>query len=93
MNGTAKGLDYWRRELAAVRMPVLSTAQALETLLDPGIGMDTLRTMLHGDIPLALEVILLAAREPRIDGEVQGLQHALNMLGVQQGPGPGQTVY
>lgn len=84
MNGKAKGLDYWRRELVAVRMPVLSTAQALETLLDPGIGMDTLRTMLHGDIPLALEVILLAAREPRIDGEVQGLQHALNMLGVDK---------
>ncbi|PKO56156.1 MAG: hypothetical protein CVU28_03950, partial [Betaproteobacteria bacterium HGW-Betaproteobacteria-21] len=75
------GLDFWRKQLAAVSLPVLSPAAAREALLQPGACLQELTPLFNADLPLALDVLLLAAQHPRIRGEVQGLQHAFTVLG------------
>lgn len=84
MNGTGKGLAFWRRQLATVQLPALSAPAAHEALLAPGLDLDSLLALLQADLPLALEIVVLAGREARIGGEVQGLQHAVTVLGADK---------
>lgn len=81
---TAGGLDYWRKRLGDVQLPVLSAPQALEAMLMPSVSLQTLGQYLEADLPLAVEVMVVAVRLPQLDGDVQGLQHALNMLGSER---------
>lgn len=81
MNQRDRGLEHWRARLLDVRLPVLSDPDSAERLLDPNSDLQTLGQGLEADLPLAVDVILEAAKQPRLRGEVQGLQHALNVLG------------
>lgn len=81
MNQRDRGLEHWRARLLEVRLPVLSDPESAEWLLDPASDLQTLSQVLDADLPLAVDVILAAASQPRLRGEVQGLQHALNVLG------------
>ena len=78
------GLEYWRGHLYQAQIPVLSTGEARDTLLLPSATLQQVYRVLNADLPLALDAVVMAARLPRIDGEVQGLQHALNVLGTDK---------
>ncbi|AUL99901.1 hypothetical protein B4966_06830 [Rhodocyclaceae bacterium] len=84
MNAAPGALDHWRETLAQVQLPVFGGAATSEALLQPGLSIQQLGRLLLAEPPLALDVILMAARLPRLQGEVQGLQHALGVLGVDR---------
>lgn len=78
------GLDFWRERLAGVQLPMLSGADAREALLLPTASLQELGRLLLADAPLALDVLRAAARVSGRRDDVQGLQHALAMLGVER---------
>lgn len=84
MDSGKRGLAYWRSQLSQAPLPVLSDDEALAALLLPSASLQQIQAGLQADLPLALDAVLLAARLPRIQGEVQGLQHALNVLGAEK---------
>lgn len=84
MGETGTGLDYWRKRLGDVQLPVFSAATRIEAMLVPSISLHALGQHLEADLPLALEVMLVAVRLPQLDGDVQSLQHALNVLGSER---------
>lgn len=84
MGESVTGLDYWRKRLGDVQLPVFSAPSELEAMLVSSISLQALGQHLEADLPLALEVLLVAVRLPQLDGDVQGLQHALNVLGSER---------
>lgn len=78
------GVDFWRERLAGVQLPVLSGPAAREALLLPSASLQELGRLLLADAPLALDVLRAAARVTGRRDDVQGLQHALAMLGVER---------
>lgn len=84
MGESVSGLNYWRKRLGDVQLPIFSAPSTLEAMLVPSISLQALGQHLEADLPLALEVLLVAVRRPQLDGDVQGLQHALNVLGSER---------
>lgn len=75
----------WLERLAAVRLPLLSTPQALQRMLGVHISVRDLLELIEADLPLAAEVVLSASKTLRHSGKpLQGLQHAVNLLGVER---------
>lgn len=74
-------LASWRQRLRGVVLPAVSDATAWHALRD---GLDDLDGTLERfalDLPLALSLLVDAARSPRIAANFSGLQHVLRMLG------------
>lgn len=84
MGESVTGLDYWRKRLGDVQLPVFSAPSELDAMLVPSISLQALGQHLEADLPLALEILLVAVRLPQLDGDVQSLQHALNVLGSER---------
>lgn len=84
MSAPSGGLAFWRDLLAQVQLPVLGDEAGRTALLQPGLSLQQLGRLLLAEPPLALDTILMAARLPRLQGEVQGLQHALSVLGTDR---------
>lgn len=78
------GLDFWRERVAGVQLPVLSDAAACEALLLPTASLQEIGRRLAADPPLALDVLRAAARVTNRRDDVQGLQHAMAILGVER---------
>jgi len=74
----------WRERLSTVPLPLLSSSEVVEILLSATVSLQQVAHLLANDPALALEIILAAARLPTVKGEVQGLQHALNLLGMKR---------
>ncbi|MBC9071468.1 hypothetical protein IAI53_05785 [Thauera sp. CAU 1555] len=84
MSAPSGGLAFWRDLLAQVQLPVLGDEAGRAALLQPALSLQQLGRLLLAEPPLALDTILMAARLPRLQGEVQGLQHALSVLGIDR---------
>jgi hypothetical protein len=81
----AAGLAHWRKRLAQVALPVLSTPQALREALQPDASVDQVLGVIAPDLPLGLAVILEASRTmKKARGEVRSLRHAIGMLGLDR---------
>jgi hypothetical protein len=81
----AAGLSHWRKRLAQVALPVLSTPQALREALLPEASVDEVLGLIAPDLPLGLAVILEASRSMKKGrGEVRSLHHAIGMLGLDR---------
>ncbi len=78
------GVDFWRERLAGVQLPVLSGQAAREAMLLPTASLQDLGRLLLADAPLALDMLRAAARVTNRRDDVQGLQHALAVLGVER---------
>ncbi|ODC04192.1 hypothetical protein BFW38_12290 [Terasakiispira papahanaumokuakeensis] len=76
--------ETWGKRLAELEAPILSQRQQLQRMLSPSISLLDLEHALAADPMLAWPVLLKAAQLPRIGGQVQGLQHALNLLGLDK---------
>lgn len=77
-------LALWRQRLGAVTLPLLSSADAVEQLLSAAVSLQQIARLLADDPSLALEIVIAAARLPGARDDVQGMQHALNLLGVKR---------
>lgn len=82
MENNKQGLEVWRQSFAKVRLPLLSNAETRELIRSPEVSLQEIHHALLSDLSLSIEVIQVAEQVPRIAGEVQGLQHAVNALGV-----------
>lgn len=76
--------ETWGKRLAELQVPILSQRQQLQRMLSPSISLLDLEHALAADPLLAWPVLLKAAQLPRMGGQVQGLQHALNLLGLDK---------
>lgn len=75
----------WLARLASVRLPWLSPAPSLQRALGAHISVRELLGTIEADLPLAVEVIASAGQTLRHSGQtVQGLQHAVNLLGIER---------
>lgn len=74
----------WRERLSTAQLPLLSSSEVVEKLLSAAVSLQQVAHLLANDPALALEIILAAARLPAARGDVQGLQHALNLLGMKR---------
>jgi len=74
----------WRDRLSTVPLPLLSSSEVVERLLSATVSLQQVAHLLANDPALALEIVLAAARLPTVKGDVQGLQHALNLLGMKR---------
>lgn len=79
-----RSLQAWREALLAVRLPLLSNEDALTRLLAPGISLGQVQALAEADPPLALDLLAMAAREPRLQDGVRSLQQAVAVLGTQR---------
>lgn len=79
-----RDLPAWRDALLQVRLPLLSRQDALDQLLSPAVSLGTVQTLAEADLPLALDLLAMAAREPRLQDGVRSLQQAVNVLGTQR---------
>lgn len=84
MTEQATGLALWRQRIAGVSLPLLSGPESIEKLLSAGVSLQEVAHLLADDPALALEMIIAAARLPAVKGEVHGLQHSLNLLGIRR---------
>ena len=76
---------WWLERLAAVRLPWLSPPPALQRMLGVNISVRDLLELIEADLPLAVEVIVIAGRALRPSGKpLQGLQHAVSLLGIER---------
>ena len=76
--------DQWRAELTSVRLPWLSATPTLSRALSSDASLGDVASVLEADPPLAIEVLPLAARAPRVDGRLRSLQQAVNLIGVSR---------
>lgn len=76
--------ENWGKRLAQLQVPILSQRQQLQRMLSPSISLLDLEHALAADPLLAWPLLLQAAQLPRMGGQVQGLQHALNLLGLDK---------
>ena len=79
-----RDLQAWRDALLQVRLPLLSSDEELDRLLSPGIGLGEVQTLAEADLPLALELLATAARDPRLEDGVRHLQQAVHVLGTER---------
>ncbi len=84
MTEQESGLTLWRQRIAGVQLPLLSGPETIEKLLSASVSLQEVAHLLVDDPALALEMVIAAARLPSVQGEVQGLQHALNLLGIRR---------
>ena len=82
MDNSKQGLAVWRQAFAKVQLPLLSDGETREMMRSPDVSLQEIHQALLSDLSLAVDVIQVAEQIPRIAGEVQGLQHAVNVLGV-----------
>lgn len=82
MSNSRQGLAAWRGLFASTRLPSFSDPATRELMGSPEVSLHEMHQALQNDLSLAVEVIQVAEQVPRIAGEVQGLQHAVNALGV-----------
>jgi len=80
----ARSPDEWRAALAEVRLPLLSARTVLSRALSPDASLGDVASVLEADPPLAIDVLPLAARAPRVDGRLRSLQQAVNLIGVSR---------
>ncbi len=76
-----RDLQAWREALLQVRLPLLSNDEEMARLLSPDIGLGEVQSLAEADLPLALELLAMAARDPRLTEGVRHLQQAVNVLG------------
>lgn len=76
---------WWLERLAAVRLPWLSPPHIQQRMLGVNISVRDLLELIEADLPLAVEVIVIASRALRPSGKpLQGLQHAVSLLGIER---------
>jgi HDOD domain len=76
---------WWLERLAAVRLPWLSPPHIQQRMLGVNISVRDLLELIEADLPLAVEVIVIAGRALRPSGKpLQGLQHAVSLLGIER---------
>lgn len=71
----------WRDALLQVRLPLLGSAAQQARMLSPDIGLGELQALAEADLPLAVDLLAMAAREPRLQDGVRSLQQAVHVLG------------
>ena len=79
-----QGLAAWREALLRARLPLLSSEDEQARLLTPQISLRDVQSLVEQDPSLALDLLALAAREPRLREGLRSLQQALNVLGMQR---------
>ncbi len=79
-----RGLAAWREALLQVRLPLLSSEDEVRRLLSPQVSLREAQNLADADPPLALDLLSLAAREPRLREGIRSLQQALNVIGIQR---------
>lgn len=79
-----QGLAFWRARLGQAPLPLLSTPEALEEMLSASVSLQRMAALLQSDPVLTVDLVLAAARLPAVAGEVAGVQHALNLLGLNR---------
>ena len=81
----AASLQAWQQRLANVRLPLLSSPLAVQRMLGSRLSVRDLVELVEADLPLAVDLMLAASASLRRSGKpLQGLQHAVNLLGVER---------
>lgn len=81
----AASLQAWQQRLANVRLPLLSSPPAIQRMLGSRLSVRDLVELVEADLPLAVDLMLAASASLRRSGKpLQGLQHAVNLLGVER---------
>jgi len=81
----SRSLTHWLDRMAAVRLPLLSPPMALQRMLGSQLSVRDLLELVEADLPLAAEVMLAAGKAlSHSGGPLQGLQHAVNLLGIER---------
>lgn len=79
-----KGLTYWRKQLAQARLPLVADDATLERMLDPEVSLDWLQARCEHEPGLSFVLLTEVAKVPRVGGKLQGLTHALTVLGTNK---------